>query len=153
MVTETMVPEQITREVTIAAPVARVWSALTEAEHLGSWFADAGAEVDLRAGGTATLRWQEHGAVQLAIQEVAPQRFFSYRWLHAADQEPRPDNSTLVEFTLTPQGEATRLRVVESGFRNLSIPAEQQRRRVEENTQGWQEELEELRLYAQQLAA
>jgi uncharacterized protein YndB with AHSA1/START domain len=39
-----VVPEQIERETVIAAPVERVWALLTEAEHLGRWFGDAGAE-------------------------------------------------------------------------------------------------------------
>ena len=46
-----MVPDQIERETVIAAPVERVWALLTEAEHLGRWFGDAGAEIDLRPGG------------------------------------------------------------------------------------------------------
>ena len=46
-----MVPEQIERETVIAAPVERVWALLTEAEHLGRWFGDSGAEIDLRPGG------------------------------------------------------------------------------------------------------
>ena len=46
-----MTQDSIEREVTIEAPVERVWSVITEAEHVGRWFGDAGAEVDLRPGG------------------------------------------------------------------------------------------------------
>ena len=44
-----MVADRIEREITIAAPIERVWSILTEAEHIHGWFADA--EIDLRPGG------------------------------------------------------------------------------------------------------
>ena len=50
-----MTADQIERETTIAAPVERVWSLITEAEHLGKWFGDAGAEIDLRPGGALRL--------------------------------------------------------------------------------------------------
>ena len=46
-----MVPEQIEREVLIAAPIERVWAVVTQPEHVGTWFGDAGAEIDLRPGG------------------------------------------------------------------------------------------------------
>jgi uncharacterized protein YndB with AHSA1/START domain len=51
-----MVPDQIERETVINAPVERVWELITEAEHLGRWFGDAGAEIDLRPGGAMILR-------------------------------------------------------------------------------------------------
>ena len=145
-----MVPEQIEREVVIAAPVERVWAAITEAEHLGTWFGDDGAEVDLRPGGTLTLRWKEHGTFHTTIAAVEPPRLLSWRWTINAGEEPREDNSTLVEFILTPEGDGTRLRVVESGFRGLDLPEEQRAARVADNTQGWFEELEELRQYVLQ---
>lgn len=148
-----MAANQIEREIVIDAPVERVWAALTEADHVGTWFGDAGAEVDLRPGGALILRWQEHGTFHTTIERVEPQRFFSWRWASTAGQEPRADNSTLVEFSLTPEGNGTRLRVVESGFQQLDLPEAQRARRFTENTQGWQEEIDELRAYVERLAA
>ena len=109
-----MTPDRIEREITITAPVERVWSVLTEAEHIGGWFADAGAEIDLRPGGALVMRWEEHGMVRARVETVEPPNRFVYRWTaHHAEQgaEPEDGNSTLVEFTLAPEGEATRLRV------------------------------------------
>ena len=54
-----MIPDRIERETVINAPVERVWELITEAEHLGRWFGDAGAEIDLRPGGALVLRWSE----------------------------------------------------------------------------------------------
>ena len=42
------------------------------------------------------------------------------------DEEATDANSTLVEFTLTPDGTGTRLRLAESGFASLVIPAERE---------------------------
>jgi hypothetical protein len=41
-----MVPDRTERETVINAPVERVWDLITEPEHVGRWFGDAGAEID-----------------------------------------------------------------------------------------------------------
>ena len=148
-----MVPEQIEREIVIAAPLDRVWAAITEAGHIGTWFGDDGAEIDLRPGGVLTLRWKEHGTFHTTIEKVEPPHRFSFRGAITAGEEPRENNSTLVEFSLTPEGEGTRLKVVESGFRALDMPEEKRAEYAEGNTRGWIEELAELREYAQRPAA
>ena len=141
------VPEQIEREVTIAAPMERVWAVITQPEHVGSWFGDAGAEIDLRPGGAMTITWAEHGTCHAVVERVEAPRVFAYRWARPAHQAVSPDNSTLVEFTLAPDGEQTRLRVVESGFRALALSPAEQARYAEGNTEGWRMELDELRSY------
>jgi len=144
---------QIERETTIAAPVERVWSLLTEAEHVGSWFCDAGAEIDLRPGGAMVLRWTEHGTTHARVVDVQPHRRFSYRWAAEAESEQIEGNSTLVEFTLDPTDEGTRLRVVESGFEDLAETDEQRRARVEDNTEGWEIQLGRVRERAERVTA
>ena len=149
-----MAPDQIERETTIAAPVERVWSLLTEAEHIGAWFGDAGAEIDLRPGGAVVLRWAEHGTVHGEVVTVEPPRRFAYRWAASTtqgDAELVPGNSTLVEFTLDSDGDSTRLRVVESGFAALDVSDEERARKVAGNTEGWQSELGDLREYAERV--
>ena len=143
-----MVPEQIEREVMVEAPIERVWAVVTRAEHVGSWFGDAGAEIDLRPGGAMTITWTQHGTCHARVERVEPPHVFAYRWARPAHEEVHDGNSTLVEFTLTPEGEQTRLRVVESGFRLLDLPEEEQAKYAEGNTKGWRSELDELRAYA-----
>ena len=149
-----MTQDSIERETTIDAPVERVWAVITEAEHVGRWFGDAGAEIDLRPGGEMTMRWADHGVARARVEVVEPPRRFAYRWTahFAGDAEPAEGNSTLVEFTLTPDGGGTRLRVVETGFAALATSAEQRARNVESNTEGWRLELDELREYAHKVA-
>jgi uncharacterized protein YndB with AHSA1/START domain len=147
--------DSIEREVVIEAPVERVWELITRAEHLGTWFGDSGAEIDLRPGGAVSLSWKEHGTAHGRVERVEPMSLVSYRWLTAMDREdePTPENSTLIEFTLAEDGGSTRLRVVESGFDGLAIGDEEKRRKVEGNTEGWQIETAELAEYARRVAA
>ena len=146
------VPDQIEREVVIEAPVERVWALLTEAEHVGTWFSEAGAEIDLRPGGAMRLSWEEHGSAEARIERVEPERLFAFRW-PLFGETLADGNSTLVEFTLAPEGAATRVRVVESGFGELAVSADQQRRHAEENTEGWQGELSHLAEHAARVTA
>jgi len=115
-----------------------VWELLTEPEHLGSWFSDAGAEIDLSPGGEMTLRWVEHGTYRARVERVEPPRFFSYRGAITPGTEPADGNSTLVEFSLAPDGDGTRVRVVESGFDELDLSEEERREQLEGNREGWE---------------
>ena len=147
---------QIERETMIAAPVERVWAVLTEGEHVGRWFSDAGAEIDLRPGGEITMRWAEHGVGRARIVDVDPPRRFSYRWAPIREhwgEQPDDRNSTLVEFTLAEEADGTRLKVVESGFDALEGTDEQRRRSLEDNTEGWEQQLENVRAYLARVAA
>ncbi len=148
-----MVPDRIEREIVIAAPVERVWEVVTGAEHLGAWFGDAGAEIDLRPGGAMVLRWKRYGVYRCLVEKVEPPRFFSFRGAVTADTDSAPGNSTLVEFTLVPEDGGTRLRVVESGFATLDVSPDERRKFYEGNVGGWAAKLPELRDYAERVAA
>jgi uncharacterized protein YndB with AHSA1/START domain len=141
-----LVPDRIEREILIAAPVDLVWAIVTEPEHVGRWFSDS-AEIDLRPGGSAVFGWHDRDGAYGWVEKVDPPHSFAFRWIRAG-AEPRPGNATLVEFTLRAEGENTRLRVVETGFRELDRPEDEQARYAEENTRGWALELGELADYA-----
>jgi uncharacterized protein YndB with AHSA1/START domain len=146
-----VVPERVEREILIDAPLDVVWSVITEPEHVGGWFSDS-AVIDLRAGGEVTLTWEGHSE-HWRVERVDPPHFVSFRWLravqeHSADgAELREDNSTLVEFSLTAEGEGTRLRVVESGFPQLAGSEGEKAKDAEEHRRGWELELGQLREY------
>ena len=151
-----MVPDQIERETVINAPVERVWELITAPEHVGRWFGDAGAEIDLRPGGEMVIRWTDYGTSHARVVAVEPHTLFSYRWAPFKDpggEQPAEGNSTLVEFTLAPDGDGTRLRVVESGFASLATSEEQRAKNHASNTGGWQVEIDELADYAAKVAA
>ena len=146
-----MTEDKIERDVLIDAPVERVWALITQAEHLGTWFGDAGADIDLREGGELELRWKEHGTSRGRIERVEEPVAFAFRWAPFKDPggpEPVNGNSTLVEFTLVTEGDGTRLRVAETGFASLDTSPDQQARNHESNSRGWSLELGELADYA-----
>jgi uncharacterized protein YndB with AHSA1/START domain len=142
-----LVPNAITREIDIDAPPDLVWAIVTEARHLAGWFGDE-AEIDLRPGGEMLLTWHGHGTFRARVETVEPPHTFAFRWVLREGVEPGPGRSTLVVMTLTPNGTGTRLRVVESGFSDLSWPEPERARYAEENAKGWIVELDELRAYA-----
>jgi uncharacterized protein YndB with AHSA1/START domain len=145
-----MVPDRIEREIVIDAPVEVVWAVVTEPGHVGKWFGDS-ATIDLRPGGEATLTWDEHGTARARVERVDPPHSFAFRWARPAGAEPGKGNSTLVEFTLRPEGEGTRLRVIETGFGELDLSEEEKTTYLGENEQGWDEELGDLREYVTSL--
>jgi uncharacterized protein YndB with AHSA1/START domain len=142
--------DRVEKQVLIAAPLERVWELVTSAEHLGRWFGDAGAEVDLRPGGSMMLRWQSHDTLHGVIEQVVPPHRFSYRWLLDGEMgEPTPANSTLTEFSLSVDGDHTRVAVVESGFDSLDLAAAERAARLASHEVGWPLELGELVAYAE----
>jgi uncharacterized protein YndB with AHSA1/START domain len=118
-------PDRIERTVHVQQPQERVWTAITTAEGLGTWFGNS-AEIDLR------------------IERLEPTSVFGYTWgFHgAAEDDPR---RTYVEFTLTPDGSGTTLTVIESGFAQLGT--DEHAKAFESNTGGWKHELDELVAY------
>lgn len=151
-----MSEDRIEREITIAAPVERVWAVLTEPEHVGSWFGQGRpTPVDLRPGGTMQLDHGEYGQFPTTIVKVDPPHHFSYRWASAHPGEQAVEgNSTLVEFTLTPDGDGTRLRVVETGFADLVIPEDRAATAgYESHASGWTGQMDNIKQYTERLAA
>jgi uncharacterized protein YndB with AHSA1/START domain len=141
-----MVPERIEREIVIDAPLDVVWAVVTEPEHVAGWFSDV-AEIDLRPGGEARFTWHDHGDTLAVVEKVEPPHLFALRWIRSIHEGVSEQNNTLVEFTLSAVGDGTRLRVVESGFRDLDWPEQEKENYAEGNRKGWEIELGELREY------
>ncbi|WP_067472380.1 SRPBCC domain-containing protein [Actinomadura hibisca] len=133
-------PDHIERTMELAHPPAKVWAAITTAEGLGAWFGNA-AEIDLRPGGAAWMSWKDGPTVHMRVERVEEPEVFAFTWplQGLSDEDPR---RTYVEFTLEPAGTGTRLKVVESGFAQLT--ADEYRKEYEDHVQGWASELGEL---------
>jgi uncharacterized protein YndB with AHSA1/START domain len=136
-------PDRIERTVELAHPPAKVWAALTTAEGLGTWFGNE-ADIDLRPGGAARMRWTDGYTVQMRVERVEEPTVFAFTWQIKGLPEDDP-RRTYVEFTLEPAGAGTRLTVVETGFAQL--PDEVYREEYEGHVQGWKSELGELAGY------
>ncbi|MER7703520.1 SRPBCC domain-containing protein [Kitasatospora sp. NPDC097605] len=149
-----MVADSIEREITIAAPRARVWEVLTQPEFLGSWFGTgAPALIDPRPGGRILLDHGAHGPLLALIERLDPPAVFAFRWSQGpAGEDPADGTSTLVTFTLsTEPGDHTRLRMVENGFASLAFPREAVRTRFDRNGTGWTRKLTELACHTERL--
>ena len=133
-------PDRIERTVDIAHPPATVWSALTTAEGLSSWFGQE-ASIDLRPGGSARMTWDSGHTAEMRVERVEEPAVFGYTWhiFGLPDEDPR---RTYVEFTLEPTRAGTRLTVVETGFAQLGEDAH--RTAYDGNAKGWGSELGEL---------
>ncbi|MEV8329278.1 SRPBCC domain-containing protein [Streptomyces niveus] len=148
-----MSENRIEREITIEASQERVWSLVSEP---GFWVTD---EVNLtgataKEGEVNVARSAEWGDYPVRVEKVEPPTYLAYRWASAfPGQEPHADNSTLVEFTLIPEGDKTRLRVVESGFEALAGSEELRSRAVKDNTGGWPQVLDALKKRVEQPSA
>jgi uncharacterized protein YndB with AHSA1/START domain len=128
------VTDRIEREITIAAPVERVWELITQPEHVGRWFGDAGAEIDLRPGGAVRVHWADYELVG-EVERVEPMTLFSWRW------KQQDAGATLVEFALAATGEGTRLHVTESGWNALDTAPETRKGWYDSHLDGWRIEL------------
>ena len=136
----------VSRTVTIAASIEKVWAALTQPEHIAKWFGQGAVLDTVAVGGTGTFSFDGYGDFPVQIEELDPQRVIAYRW---GNENARaitpidPNRSTVFRFTLEPADGGTQLTVVESGFDTLSDPAAS----MESNRGGWNSELDELVAY------
>ncbi|ROS23969.1 SRPBCC domain-containing protein [Cellulomonas sp. PhB150] len=138
----------VSRTLRIEAGRERVWAALTRDDLIAQWFGTSASLPDLTPGGLGTIGFEGYGELPVRVEEVDEPVVFAFTW-GARDEPLRPDNSTLVRFTLTEDGTATVLSVVESGFGLLSRdPLEA----MQSNKQGWTDELDELVAYLEAAA-
>jgi uncharacterized protein YndB with AHSA1/START domain len=99
-------PDSIERQIDIAAPVSRVWRALTDHREFGEWFR-VKLEGPFVAGqisrGHFTWPGYEHLKWEATVQKIEPEKIFSFTW-HPYAIDPNYDYSreptTLVEFHL-----------------------------------------------------
>jgi uncharacterized protein YndB with AHSA1/START domain len=147
--------DRIERKIRIDAPVQRVWSVITEPQHVGVWFGQGEpSRIDLRPGGLMYIDHGQHGEFPARIEKVDPPHYFAYRWASAYPGEVADEgNSTLVEFFLEPDGDGTHLRLVESGFDAIVIPAERAATAsFESHSRGWTEKVAQAAAYAENRA-
>ncbi|MFC8452655.1 SRPBCC domain-containing protein [Kitasatospora sp. NPDC057223] len=148
-----MSEDRIESETLIEASLERVWSLVAEP---GFWVADPASlpGTVAREGESMLAKNPRYGEFPVRVEKVEPPTYLAYRWASAfPGEELRADNSTLVEFTLTAEGDRTRLRVVESGFAALAAPEELRRKAAQDNSNGWPEVFDAFRKRAEQSSA
>ncbi|GII80820.1 toxin [Sphaerisporangium rufum] len=148
-----MSEDRIESETLIAASLERVWELVAQP---GFWVADRASlpGTVAKEGDLLIAKNSEHGDFPVRVETVRPPTYLAYRWTSAfPGEELREDNSTLVEFTLSQEGDRTRLHVVESGFAALAGSPELRECNREDHVKGWPVELDALKTRAEQPAA
>ena len=133
--------DRIEKRVQLNAPRSRVWRALTNSAEFGEWFRvrleDKFAE-GKTVRGPILHKGYEHVTIEMTIERIEPERYFSYRW-HPYAIDPKADYSreptTLVEFLLEEADGGTALTIIESGFDR--IPLARRAEAFRSNDSGW----------------
>jgi uncharacterized protein YndB with AHSA1/START domain len=147
------VPNKIEKQITLRAPLAKVWSAITDSQQFGTWFGcalDGPFVVGKTASGTiqptkvdaevAKLQEPHAGTpFRIVVERIEPMRVFAFHW-HPYAIEPGmsydTEPMTLVEFTLRElEPGKTQLEIIESGFDG--VPLARRARAFTENEGGW----------------
>ena len=146
--------DRIERTVELSAPVERVWRALTDSEQFGEWFRvklEGPFVVGEITRGQITYPGYEHMRWEGQVQTMETHRLFSFTWCPFGG-DPEVDYSdqpkTLVEFTLEPMSEGTRLVISESGF--AALPDDERRiDALRRNAEGWDAQVQQITAYVE----
>lgn len=147
------VTDRIETRIEVNAPRSRVWRAVSSAREFGTWF-NAQIDGEFVAGttvrGRITSKGYEHLQLDLAVERIEPERYFSYRW-HPYAIDPQVDYSTepttLVEFRLDEiaGGRGTAVTIIESGFDRIPLARRAEAYRM--NDKGWTGQAKNLAKY------
>jgi uncharacterized protein YndB with AHSA1/START domain len=141
--------DRIQKTMILRAPRSKVWRALTDSAQFGEWF-QARPEGPFTPGrkvrGPMTYPGYEHLTFEVTVEQMEPERLFSWRWQPGGDPDIGPaEPTTLVVFELEEIPEGTRLTVTESGFDQ--IPAARRSKAYRSNDAGWTGQMENIRKY------
>jgi uncharacterized protein YndB with AHSA1/START domain len=143
--------DRIEKRVVLRAPRSRVWRAIATAEEFGAWFRmklEGVFAEGVTIRGRITHPGYEHVTLDMLVERIEPEQYFSYRW-HPYAIDPKVDYSaeptTLVEFKLEDTEGGTALTIVESGFDRIPLARRAEAFRM--NDQGWAVEIENLARY------
>ena len=147
------VPNSIQKQIELAAPVSRVWRAITDYREFGAWFR-LNLEGPFIAGqpsrGHITWPGYEHLVWEAVVQRVEPESLFSFTW-HPYSVDPGTDYSqetpTLVEFQLKATATGTLLVVTESGFD--ALPPDRKPIALRMNDGGWSVQLTNIQTHVE----
>ena len=148
---DTTSTDRIEKRFEVRAPPARVWRAIANANEFGAWF---GMNLEGAFAARATIRGRltipgyDHLTLDLHVEQVEPERYFSYRW-HPYAIDPNVDYSaeptTLVEFRLEEIADGTAVTIVESGFDRIPLARRAEAYRM--NDGGWTGQAKNLARY------
>jgi uncharacterized protein YndB with AHSA1/START domain len=113
MTTKTERAEAVVVERILNAPVARVWTALTDVDQMRQWYFDL-EEFKPEIGFEFEFIVEHEGNSYhhlCRVTEVIPQKKIAYTWRYKGEA-----GDSLVTIELSPEGEKTRLKLTHSGI-------------------------------------
>jgi uncharacterized protein YndB with AHSA1/START domain len=127
----------IEREIQVDASPEVVFEVVSRPEHVSQWWTDD-AKLDATPGAVGELVWGDRAHVE-AMKVVAadPPRLFSFRWCYPDGAVDDSAESLLITFELTPSGTGTRLRLTETGFREMGWEAAKLEEHYRDHVSGW----------------
>ena len=134
--------DRIEQQITINAPLDRVWQLVSEP---GWWVPSTMVgPIDHTPGHQVVRESTQWGRIPVEVVRVEPKTYAAFRWAsHAPGAQLTDSNTTLVEFTVQPAGDAVTVTVTESGF--AALPEDVRENAWKANTDGWRQELAELK--------
>lgn len=124
----------VVREIRIAASPEIIWSFLVEEDKVVKWEAVA-ADFDLKPGGAMRLDIHTTDIALGEFRVVQPFQRLAFTWGWKGD-DGLPPGSTLVEITLTPDGDETVVRL-----EHTELPTDEA---AQQHGEGWEYYLERL---------
>lgn len=61
----------VTRTIHIAAPIEKVWAAITEAQRLAEWFGEHAVLDEVSLGATGTIAWARSTVFRFTLEPIA----------------------------------------------------------------------------------
>lgn len=131
----------IERELHIEASPDVVYEVISTPAHIREWWY-ADTDIEPAAGATGELVWGDEASpranvVPIAVVDAQPPRLFSFRWTQPAGEAAISGNSLLVTFELEASGTGTRLRLTETGFREMGWEVAVLEEAYREHSTGW----------------
>lgn len=145
----------IERDIHVDASPQVVFEVVSRPEHMREWWPDD-ARFEPVPGAPGELSWHnpetgETKTVEFTVVEVEPPSRFSFRWTYS---EPgRRGNSLLVTFDLTPADGGTRVRMTETGFREMGWEIAVLDEQYRDHVRGWEHYLPQLSAYIARLVS
>jgi uncharacterized protein YndB with AHSA1/START domain len=143
----------IEREIHVNASPEVVFEVVSQPEHMREWWPDD-ARFEPVADAPGELMWRDAEAgetmtVALAVVEVDPPKRFSFRWCFS--EPDRSGHSLLVTFDLAPTGAGTRIRMTETGFREMGWEIAVLEEQYREHATSWDHYIPRLGTYLARL--
>jgi len=145
----------IERDIQVGASPDVVFEVISRPEHIREWWPDD-ARFEPVAGASGELEWRnaetgETQTVGLTVLEVDPPKRFAFRWCYADPDRSEP--ALLVTFDLTANADGTRVRMTETGFREMGWEVVVLEEQYQDHVTGWDHYLPALSRYVARLVA